>query len=210
MNENAAPVDVVLGRLAELYPNPKPGLNFSSAFELLVATVLSAQTTDVRVNEVTPTLFAAYPNPRELAAADRAKLESILRPLGFYRNKARNLLGLSARLLEEYDGVVPGTLEELVSLPGVGRKTANVVLGNWFGVPGITVDTHLGRLTRRWGWTRETDPVKAERDLMEVMPREGWTMDSHRIIWHGRRVCFARKPNCVGCTLADICPSAQV
>ena len=202
-------VEEILRRLAALYPDAACELNFTSPFELLVATILSAQTTDVRVNQVTPALFARYPDPRALAGATPAELEEIVRPLGFFRAKARSLSRLGRALLEDHDGVVPATLEELVKLPGVGRKTANVVLGNAFGVPGITVDTHVGRLTRRWGWTEQTDPVKAERELMEIMPREHWTMDCHRIIFHGRRVCHARRPACAQCALIDVCPSRE-
>ncbi|KTF04630.1 Ultraviolet N-glycosylase/AP lyase [Trueperella bernardiae] len=211
MMEPGSPEQVteILGRLAALYPDAACELDFTTPFELLVATILSAQTTDVRVNQVTPELFARFPGPEALAGASISELEEILRPLGFFRAKAKSLSRLGGALLEAHDGVVPGTLEELVRLPGVGRKTANVVLGNAFGVPGITVDTHVGRLTRRWGWTQQTDAVKAERELMEIMPREDWTMDCHRIIFHGRRVCHARRPECGACALADICPSAE-
>lgn len=202
-------VACILGLLAQLYPDATCELNYASPFELLVATVLSAQTTDARVNQVTPGLFARFPDPRSLAGASRGELEEILHPLGFFRAKAKSLLGLGRALVEDHDGVVPDTLKELVALPGVGRKTANVVLGNAFGVPGITVDTHVGRLTRRWGWTAQTDPVKAEQELMQVMPEEDWTMDCHRIIYHGRRVCHSRSPECGVCTLAQVCPSAR-
>ena len=159
---------------------------------------------------MTPELFARFPDPAALAQATQDELEAILRPLGFHRAKAKSLRGLGRALLEDHDGDIPRTGRERVKLPGVGRKTANVVLGNAFGVPGITVDTHVGRLTRRWGWTTETSPVKAERDLMEIMPEENWTIDCHRIIYHGRRVCHARSPECGACILADVCPSAQV
>lgn len=199
----------ILARLAREYPDAECALNFTNPFELLVATILSAQTTDARVNQVTPQLFARFPDPVALAGAALSELEEILHPLGFFRAKARSLSGVGRALVEVHDGVVPRTLEELVALPGVGRKTANVVLGNAFGVPGITVDTHVGRLTRRWGWTKQTDPVKAERELMDVMPREEWTMDCHRIIFHGRQVCHSRRPECGACVLADVCPSAE-
>ncbi|WP_081620681.1 endonuclease III [Nocardiopsis potens] len=193
--------------LAELYPDARCELDFESPFQLLVATVLSAQTTDTRVNRVSPALFAAFPGPEDMAAADPERIEAIIRPTGFYRAKAASLLGLAAALRDRFGGEVPGTLEELVTLPGVGRKTANVVLGNAFGVPGITVDTHFGRLTRRWGWTARTDPVKAEKEVASLFPPKDWTMLSHRVIWHGRRVCHARRPACGACALAPMCPS---
>ena len=193
--------------LAETYPNAHCELDFRNPFELLVVTVLSAQTTDKRVNAVSPTLFAAYPDARSMAAADRAKLEEIIGPLGFFRAKTESLLKLSAALVERYDGEVPPKLKELVTLPGVGRKTANVVLGNAFGVPGITVDTHFGRLARRFGWTQETDPVKAEHAVGALFPKREWTILSHRLIWHGRRRCHAQKPACGACPVARWCPS---
>ncbi len=193
--------------LGETYPDARCELDFTSPFELLVATVLSAQTTDKRVNVVTPALFAAYPDPRAMAAADREKLEQIIGPLGFFRAKTESLLKLSAALVERYDGEVPGKLDQLVTLPGVGRKTANVVLGNAFGVPGITVDTHFGRLARRFGWTDETDPVKAEHAVGALFPKRDWTMLSHHLIWHGRRRCHAQKPACGACPVARWCPS---
>jgi endonuclease-3 len=193
--------------LAETYPDARCELDFETPFELLVVTVLSAQTTDRRVNAVSPTLFAAYPDARAMAAAPRADLERIVGPLGFFRAKTESLLKLSAALVEKYDGEVPPSLDELVTLPGVGRKTANVVLGNAFGIPGITVDTHFGRLSRRLGWTGETDPVKAEHAVGELFPKRDWTMLSHRLIWHGRRVCHAKKPACGACTVARWCPS---
>jgi endonuclease-3 len=193
--------------LAETYPDARCELDFETPFELLVVTVLSAQTTDRRVNAVSPTLFAAYPDARAMAAAPRADLERIVGPLGFFRAKTESLLKLSAALVEKYDGEVPPRLGELVTLPGVGRKTANVVLGNAFGIPGITVDTHFGRLSRRLGWTGETDPVKAEHAVGELFPKRDWTMLSHRLIWHGRRVCHAKKPACGACTVARWCPS---
>ncbi|MGC5165863.1 endonuclease III [Luteimicrobium sp. DT211] len=194
--------------LAETYPDARCELDFTSPLELLVATVLSAQTTDVRVNQVTPTLFRRFPDAAAYAGADRDELETILKPLGFFRAKSASLMGLGQALVERFDGEVPGRLEDLVTLPGVGRKTANVVLGNAFGVPGITVDTHVKRVSRRLGWTEETDPVKIETALGDLIERSEWTMMSHRLIFHGRRCCFARKPNCSGCPVAGLCPSA--
>lgn len=194
-------------RLTALYPDAACALDYSNPFELLVATVLSAQTTDARVNTVTPRLFEAYPGPEALAGADRLELEDILHPLGFYRAKAASCIGLAASLCANHGGEVPRTLEELVKLPGVGRKTANVVLGNAFGVPGITVDTHVGRLARRWAWSRSEDPVKVEADIARLIPESEWTQACHRIIFHGRQVCRARKPACGACALADVCPS---
>jgi endonuclease III len=193
--------------LALLYPDVYTELNFSTPLELLVATVLSAQTTDVRVNLVTPTLFARYPTAADYAGADREELEKIIQSTGFYHAKANSLLGLGQALCERYGGEVPGRLEDLVTLPGVGRKTANVVLGNAFGVPGITVDTHFGRLTRRFGWTTETDPVKVEHEVGALFPKRDWTMLSQRLIWHGRRCCHARNPACGACPVARLCPS---
>ncbi|MFB9311467.1 endonuclease III [Nocardioides plantarum] len=193
--------------LAETYPDADIELDFDNAFELLVVTVISAQTTDRRVNAVRPTLFAAYPDPVSMAAADRDRMEAILGPLGFFRAKTESLLKLSAALVERYDGQVPGRLDDLVTLPGVGRKTANVVLGNAFGVPGITVDTHFGRLSRRLGLTDETDPVKVEHAVGALFPKRDWTMLSHHLIWHGRRCCHAKKPACGACPVAKLCPS---
>ncbi|GAA4670985.1 hypothetical protein GCM10023226_04500 [Nocardioides nanhaiensis] len=193
--------------LAETYPEAHCELDFANAFELLVVTVLSAQTTDRRVNAVRPTLFAAYPTPEAMAQADREVLEGILGPLGFFRAKTESLLKLSAALVERYDGEVPPRLADLVTLPGVGRKTANVVLGNAFDVPGITVDTHFGRLARRFGWTEETDPVKVEHAVGALFAKKDWTMLSHRLIWHGRRRCHARNPACGACPVARWCPA---
>lgn len=193
--------------LAELYPYAHAELDFRSPFELLVATVLSAQTTDVVVNQVTPMLFARYPNARSMAEADPAELEVILKPTGFFRAKARNVMALCNRLVDEYDGEVPPRLQDLVTLPGVGRKTANVVLGNAFGIPGITVDTHFGRLARRLGWTESDDPVRVEADVAELFEPRDWTMLSHRVVFHGRRVCHAREPACGACAVATWCPS---
>jgi endonuclease-3 len=193
--------------LAETYPDAHCELDFKNAFQLLVATVLSAQTTDVRVNLTTPALFAKYPTPEDLAAADPEHLESLLKPTGFFRAKTKAVLGLSAAIRDSFGGEVPSRLDDLVTLPGVGRKTANVVLGNAFGVPGITVDTHFARLARRFGWTSQDDPVKIEQEVGELFPKSEWTMLSHRLIWHGRRVCHARKPACGACSVAALCPS---
>ncbi|MDP9436525.1 MAG: endonuclease III [Actinomycetota bacterium] len=193
--------------LAVLHPDAHCELDFTTPLELAVATVLSAQCTDRRVNEVTPALFARYPTAADYAAADRTELEELIRPTGFFRNKAASLTGLGAALVERYGGEVPGRLEDLVTLPGIGRKTANVVLGDAFGVPGITVDTHVGRLVRRFGWTAEEDPVKVEHAVGELVPRREWTLLSHRVIFHGRRVCSARRPACGACGLARWCPS---
>ncbi len=193
--------------LAETYPEAGCELDFDTPFELLVVTVLSAQTTDRRVNAVRPTLFAAYPDARAMAAADRAALEAIVGPLGFFRAKTESLLKLSAALVADHDGEVPARLDDLVKLPGVGRKTANVVLGNAFDVPGITVDTHFGRLARRLGLTEETDPVKVEHAVGALFAKRDWTMLSHHLIWHGRRRCHSRKPACGACPVARWCPS---
>ena len=193
--------------LAEKYPYAHAELDFRSPFELLVATVLSAQTTDVAVNQITPLLFARYPDARAMAEADPAAMEEIIKPTGFFRAKTRSLIALGTRLVDEYNGVVPGRLEDLVTLPGVGRKTANVVLGNAFGVPGITVDTHFGRLARRFGWTLSEDPVQIEFDVAELFEPRDWTMLSHRVVFHGRRVCHSRKPACGACPVANWCPS---
>ncbi|WIY07353.1 endonuclease III [Amycolatopsis mongoliensis] len=193
--------------LDDVYPDAHCELDFTTPLELLVAVVLSAQTTDVRVNLVTPALFKRYRTAADYAGADRTELEEYLRSTGFYRAKANSVMGLGAALVERFGGEVPGKLDDLVTLPGVGRKTANVVLGNAFDVPGITVDTHFGRLVRRWGWTAEDDPVKVEHAVGELIPRKEWTMLSHRVIFHGRRVCHAKKPACGACPLARDCPS---
>jgi endonuclease-3 len=193
--------------LDETYPGAHCELDFTTPLELLVAVVLSAQSTDKGVNLATPALFKRYRTAADYAGADRAELEELIRRTGFYRAKANSLMGLGAKLVEDYDGEVPGKLEELVKLPGVGRKTANVVLGDAFGVPGITVDTHFGRLVRRWGWTELEDPVKVEHAIGELIPRKEWTLLSHRVIFHGRRVCHAKKPACGACPLAKDCPS---
>ncbi|MEU0689943.1 endonuclease III [Streptomyces uncialis] len=193
--------------LAEVYPYAHPELDFEDSFQLLVATVLSAQTTDLRVNQTTPALFAAYPTSEDLAAADPARVEELIRPTGFFRAKTRSIIGLSTALRDDFGGEVPGELKDLVKLPGVGRKTAFVVLGNAFGRPGITVDTHFGRLVRRWKWTTETDPDKVETAVGALFPRSDWTMLSHRVIFHGRRICHARKPACGACPIAPLCPA---
>ncbi|KAF0836693.1 DNA-(apurinic or apyrimidinic site) lyase /endonuclease III [Nocardia caishijiensis] len=193
--------------LAEAFPDAHCELDFTTPLELAVATILSAQCTDVRVNLTTPALFAKYRTARDYAEANRVELEEFIRPTGFYRNKTSALMGLGQALVEQYDGELPHTLDQLVKLPGIGRKTANVILGNAFDVPGITVDTHFGRLVRRWGWTAEEDPVKVEHAVGELFERKDWTMLSHRVIFHGRRVCHARKPACGACVLSNDCPS---
>ncbi|MFI9648802.1 endonuclease III [Streptomyces sp. NPDC052040] len=193
--------------LAEVYPYAHPELDFENPFQLIVATVLSAQTTDLRVNQTTPGLFARYPTPEDLAAANPEEVEEILRPTGFFRAKTKSVIGLSKALVEDFGGEVPGRLEDLVKLPGVGRKTAFVVLGNAFGRPGITVDTHFQRLVRRWQWTAETDPDKIEAAVGSLFPKSDWTMLSHHVIFHGRRICHARKPACGACPIAPLCPA---
>ncbi len=189
------------------YPDAHCELDFRNPLELTVATILSAQCTDVRVNQVTPALFAAYPTAQAYAEADRTELEELIRPTGFFRNKANSLIGLGQALVTEHDGQVPDTLAELVKLPGIGRKTANVVLGNAFNTPGLTVDTHFARLVHRLALTEETDPVKIEHAIAQLIEKREWTMFSHRIIFHGRRVCFARRAACGACLLAYDCPS---
>ena len=194
-------------QLAVMYPDVHTELNFTTPLELLVATILSAQTTDKRVNLVTPTLFARYPTAADYAGADRDEMEKIIQSTGFYRAKTNSQIGLGQALCERFGGEIPANLNDLVTLPGVGRKTANVVLGNAFGIPGITVDTHFGRLARRFHWTSDTDPVKVEAEVATLIPRRDWTDLSQRMIWHGRRVCHARRPACGACGLADLCPS---
>lgn len=197
-----------IGRvLTETHPDAHCELDHEGPLQLAVATILSAQCTDKRVNEVTPKLFARYRSAADYAAADRAELEELIRPTGFFRNKTDSLMKLGQGLVDRYGGEVPGRLTDLTTLPGIGRKTANVILGNAFGVPGITVDTHFQRLVRRWEWTAETDPVKIEHAVGALFERRDWTMLSHRVIFHGRRVCHARKPACGACTLARLCPS---
>lgn len=194
--------------LADEYPDAQCELDFRNPLELLVATVLSAQCTDKRVNQVTPALFAAYPDAQAYADARPEDVEAFIHSTGFFRAKAAHLIGIGRELVDRFDGQVPARLDALVTLPGVGRKTANVVLGNAFGVPGLTVDTHFGRLVRRFGWTLEEDPVKVERVVGELIPRKEWTNVSHQLIWHGRRVCHSRTPACSDCVLAHLCPSA--
>ncbi len=196
--------------LAETYPDARCELDFESPLQLLVATILSAQCTDVRVNSVTPALFARYRNAAEYAAADQAELAALIRPTGFFRAKATNIIAMAEVLCRRFGGEVPARLADLTTLPGVGRKTANVVLGNAFGIPGITVDTHVGRISRRLGWTCQTDPVKVESDIATLFPARDWTMLCHRVIFHGRRCCTARRPACDRCPLTALCPSAGV
>jgi endonuclease-3 len=211
VRSNAAPISEVITRLKKEYPDAKTELNWENPLELLVATMLSAQTTDVRVNMVTETVFEKYRTAADYAGADPAQLEEDIRPTGFYRNKARSLQGMARALLERHGGEVPRTMAGLVALPGVGRKTANVVLGNAFGVDeGVVVDTHVRRVAGRLGLTEERHPEKIERDLIRVVPEGERTLFSHLLIFHGRRVCKARKPDCPGCVLNDICPSARV
>ncbi|MDX6316682.1 MAG: endonuclease, partial [Nocardioidaceae bacterium] len=193
--------------LAETYPDAGCELDFASPWQLLIVTVLSAQTTDKRVNTVSPALFARYPGPAELAAADPAEVEAIIEPTGFFRAKTASIMKLAAAVLDRFGGEVPPRLDDLVTLPGVGRKTANVVLGDAFGIPGITVDTHVGRLARRFGWTTQTDPVKAEREIGSLFNKRDWVMLNHHLIWHGRRRCHARRPACGACPVARLCPS---
>jgi endonuclease-3 len=196
--------------LSKTYPEIRCELDFKNPLELIVATVLSAQCTDKRVNTVTPALFKKYKTAKAYAAADIHQLEELVFQTGFYRAKARHIKGIGIKLLEEFNGEVPSTLEELITLPGVGRKTANVVLGHAFDIPGITVDTHFGRLSRRFGWTKEMDPVKVERIVGELIPQKEWTNLSQRMIWHGRRICHSRKPACGACPVAKMCPSVGI
>lgn len=207
----AARMPEILRLLHAEYPDARCELDFSNPLELLVATILSAQCTDERVNQVTPTLFARYPDAKALAEADTAELESIIHSTGFYRNKAKNIQNAARRLVEVYDGQVPADMKELLTLAGVARKTANVVLGNAFGIAeGVVVDTHVKRLAQRLALSAEEAPEKIERDLMALAPREEWVDLAHLLIWHGRRVCFARKPNCPGCVIRHLCPSAAL
>jgi endonuclease-3 len=200
----------IVRALAEHYPDAHCALHYENPLQLLIATILSAQCTDVRVNMVTPALFARYPDAAAFAEAKPKELEKAIQSTGFFRNKAGNIIACCKELVAKHGGQVPGTMEELVPLPGIGRKTANVILGNAFDVPGITVDTHVGRLSRRLGLTVHTDAVKVERDLMDLLPAREWTMFSHRMIFHGRQVCHSRKPNCAGCTLATFCPKIGI
>ncbi len=196
--------------LSKTYPEIRCELDFKNPLELIVATVLSAQCTDKRVNTITPALFKKYKTAKAYAGADIHQLEEMVFQTGFYRAKARHIKGIGIKLLEEFNGEVPSTLEELITLPGVGRKTANVVLGHAFDIPGITVDTHFGRLSRRFGWTKEMDPVKVERIVGELIPQKEWTNLSQRMIWHGRRICHSRKPACGACPVAKLCPSVGI
>jgi len=196
--------------LSKTYPEIRCELDYKNPLELIVATVLSAQCTDKRVNTITPALFKKYKTAKAYAGADIHQLEEMVFQTGFYRAKARHIKGIGIKLLEEFNGEVPSTLEELITLPGVGRKTANVVLGHAFDIPGITVDTHFGRLSRRFGWTKEIDPVKVERIVGELIPQKEWTNLSQRMIWHGRRICHSRKPACGACPVAKICPSVGI
>jgi endonuclease-3 len=201
----------VYGLLAAEYPDAHCELDFKDPFQLAVATILSAQTTDERVNMVTPELFRRYPDAKALASAGQADVEEIIRSTGFFRNKAKNIIGFARGLMADHEGIVPSTMDELASLPGVGRKTANVILGNAFGVDeGVVVDTHVKRLASLLGFTREESPEKVERDLMELFPRERWTMLAHLLIWHGRRACIARRPKCEACAVSHLCPSSRV
>jgi endonuclease-3 len=193
--------------LAQTYPDADIELDFETPLQLLVATILSAQSTDKRVNLVTPVVFGRYPDAAALAAADRAELEELIKPTGFFRAKSDSLIKLGSALVERFDGDVPPRLADLVTLPGVGRKTANVVLGNAFGIPGITVDTHVGRLSRRFGWTTQHDPEKVEADIAALFPKRDWTQLCQNMIWHGRRCCHARNPACGACPVARWCPS---
>ncbi len=202
---------VILERLKLAYPDAACALDHRNAFELLVATILSAQTTDVRVNLVTPALFARYPDAATLARARQTDVEKIIQSTGFFRNKARSIIGMAQALVADHGGEVPSTMDQLLSLPGVGRKTANVVLGNAFGInEGVVVDTHVARLSKLLGLTRHTEPEKIERALMSLFPRDDWALLSHLLIFHGRRVCIARRPKCGECVLADLCPSARL
>jgi endonuclease-3 len=207
------PVDAadLYDRLIALYPDAHCELEFTTPFQLLVATILSAQCTDKRVNMVTPVLFSRYPTVESLARAKQEDVEEIIKSTGFFRNKAKSIIAMAGAVVDRYGGSVPSTLDSLVTLPGVGRKTANVILGNAFDLnEGVVVDTHVGRLATRLGLTSQSDPVKVEQDLMALFPRERWTMLAHLLIFHGRRVCDAKKPRCEQCTLAAICPSSRV
>ncbi len=208
LQDASSRAEEIIRRLHQEYPEAHCALGHSSALELLVATILSAQCTDARVNQITPGLFRKYPTIEDFAAADQEELERDIFTAGFYRNKAKAIIGMARAVLERHGGEIPNTMEELVALPGVGRKTASVVLGSWFGVPALPVDTHVTRLARRLGLTEIDDPNRIERDLQALLPEEEWVFASHALIWHGRRVCFARKPECDRCCLRDLCPSA--
>lgn len=207
---DALRVGIILDELDRLYPDAHCELSYRSPFELLIAVILSAQCTDDRVNMITPTLFERFPTPKALAESNQEEVEQIIFSTGFYRNKAKNIRAAAKKLCEKFGGQVPQTMPDLLSLPGVARKTANVVLGTAFGIPsGVVVDTHIGRLSQRLGMTREEDPEKIERDLQAQWPQARWIMSAHRLIWHGRRVCFARKPSCATCSLRPVCPSEE-
>jgi len=205
--EKKVRAQVIYRQLSKSYPNVRCELDYKNAFQLLVATVLSAQCTDKRVNQTTPALFKKYSNPQKMAKAELKDIQNLVKSTGFFRAKAKNIKGLSNIIVEQFDGNVPSNLEDLITLPGVGRKTANVVLGHAFGIPGITVDTHFGRLSRRFGWSKQNNPVKVEFEVGELIPQKEWTNLSQRMIWHGRRVCHSRKPACGDCALAKLCPS---
>lgn len=211
MSRLAARAQKIADELFKLYPQPECALTHEDAFQLAVATILSAQCTDERVNMVTPVLFKKYPTPKQLASATQEEIEEIIKSTGFFRNKAKSILGFASAIVEHYGGVVPRELEELVKLPGIGRKTANVVLGTAYGIAsGVVVDTHVTRLSNRMGLSESEDAVKIERDLMQLLPQNVWINFSHAMIWHGRKVCNARKPNCAECTLAKMCPKVGV
>ncbi len=203
------PLRAGLRILKQLYPDARCSLDFRNPFELYVATVLSAQCTDARVNQVTPRFFTRFPNAAALAAAPREEIEAIIRPTGFYHNKAKNLRAGAQRMVAAYGSQVPDQMDALLTIPGTGRKTANVILGNAFGIPGIAVDTHVQRVARRLGWTRESDPVKIERDLAQRIPQKEWTVSGHRLIYHGRAICQARRPKCEVCRLCPLCPTGR-
>ena len=203
-------ITAILDELDRLYPDAHCELHFRNPFELLISVILSAQCTDDRVNLITPTLFERFPNAKALAESDQEEVEKIIFSTGFYRNKAKNIRAAAKKLCEKFGGEVPRTMVELLTLPGVARKTANVVMGTAFGIPsGVVVDTHISRLSQRLGMTGEDEPEKIERDLQKLWPQERWIMSGHRLIWHGRRVCFARKPSCATCTLRSLCPSPE-
>lgn len=211
MSRLAARAQKIADELFRLYPQPECALTHEDAFQLAVATILSAQCTDERVNMVTPVLFKKYPTPKQLASATQEEIEEIIKSTGFFRNKAKSILGFASAIVENYGGVVPRELEELVKLPGIGRKTANVVLGTAYGIAsGVVVDTHVTRLSNRMGLSESEDAVKIERDLMQLLPQNVWINFSHAMIWHGRKVCNARKPNCAECTLAKLCPKVGI
>ena len=208
--ENQKQARAIYRILTRTYPEIRCELNFKNPLELMVAVILSAQCTDKRINQITPALFKKYKSARDYAKAPLAEIEEYIFSAGFYHAKARHLKGMGVKLVEDFGGVVPSTIEELTSLPGVGRKTANVVLGHAFDIPGITVDTHFGRLSRRFEWTSSMDPVKVEYEVGELIPQKEWTNLSQRMIWHGRRICHSRKPACGACPLAKICPSVGI